>query len=75
MQIGTLLHGGIDEHVHIRRRRRKLRVLFGQFVADLLVEAEDRRERGDGRIDIILCIELQQLGLRKIYLGKGQIQA
>ena len=74
LQIGTLLQRGIDEHVHIRRRWRRLRILIAQLVADLFFKAKDCREGGDGRIDVVLGIEEQQLGLRQIHLGKGQIQ-
>ncbi len=63
LQVGALLHRRVDKHVHIRRRG-KLRILIAQLVADLSVKAQDSHERCNGRIDIILSIELEQPSLR-----------
>ena len=73
LKIGTLLQGCIDEHVGVQGRRRGLRVIISiaQLILNLLIEAQDRREGSQGGINIILRIDLQQLGLRQINFGKG----
>jgi len=47
-------------------------LVCSQFVADLFVESQYCRERGEGGIDIILCVELQQFGLNRVTLAKDK---
>ena len=50
------------------------RVVIDKFVSHLPVKSKNRIQSGHGGISIVLSIKQQQLRLRKIDIGKAQIE-
>ena len=63
-----------DQRVHIGRRRRQRLGITHQFEAPHSRIAQNRRQARDRRLVVIQRIQVQQLGLGQIDVGKTQIK-